>query len=427
MQAVVVDKPYRFYPPYQGRIWPWIMQRFVRRMLHREYGIVDVECRGIERLRDSLAKGHGILLAPNHCRPCDPFVVNEVCRQAGTAPFIMASWHLFAGGGLQAYLLRRAGAFSVYREGMDRQALTSGVEILNAARRPLVIFPEGVISRHNDRLNSMMEGTSFVARSAAKKRAERAPPGQVVVHPVALRYHFRGDIGQALHPALDDIERRFCWRPKRELDLIERIYRVGEALLCLKELEYLGQPQSGPIAERVTRLIDHMLVPLEQEWLKGKREATTVGRVKKLRIAILPDMVKGEISAAERERRWKHLADMYLAQQLSFYPPDYIKSNPTVERMLETVERFEEDMNDDVRVHRPMATTVEIGEAIPVSATRDRGATEDPLIQTLEERLHDMLGISGRDKPSETPVDGQAEVRQETISNPVQAMTERTS
>src|SRR5579872_5061465 len=94
MQPVVVDKPYRFYPPYQGRVWPWIMQRFVRRMLDRSYGIVGVECRGIDRLRDSRAKGHGILLAPNHCRPCDPFVVNEVCRQAGTAPLIMASWHL---------------------------------------------------------------------------------------------------------------------------------------------------------------------------------------------------------------------------------------------------------------------------------------------------------------------------------------------
>ena len=393
MHPVVVDKPYRFYPPYYGQIWPWVMQRFVRRKLRREFGIVDIECRGLERLRDSQAQGHGILLAPNHCRPADPYVVNEVCRQTGTAPLIMASWHLFANGGLKAFLLRRSGAFSVYREGMDRQALAAGIEILNSARRPLVIFPEGTISRHNDRLNAMMEGTSFVARSAAKKRAERTPAGQVVVHPLALRYHFRGDIGQALHPALDDIESRLCWRPRRELELRERIYRVGEALLCLKELEYLGQPQTGLIPERVARLIDHLLVPLEQEWLKGQSAATTVGRVKKLRIAILPDLVKGEIDADERQRRWKQLADMYLAQQLACYPADYIKSNPTAERMLETVERFEEDMTDEVRVYRPMTVTVEIGEAIPVSPTRERGTAEDPLMQSIELRLHEMLGL----------------------------------
>jgi 1-acyl-sn-glycerol-3-phosphate acyltransferase len=395
MHPVVVDKPYRHYPPYHGRIWPWLLQRCVRWKLQNDFGIVDVECLGLDRLQESLSAGHGILLAPNHCRPCDPFVVNEVCRRAGTIPQIMASWHLFAGGGLQAFLLRRGGAFSVYREGMDRQALTAGVDILDQARRPLVIFPEGVITRHNDHLNAMMEGTGFIARSAAKRRAERQPDGKIVIHPVALRYRFRGDVNLELQPVLDDIERRLCWRPKRELDLPDRIVRVGEALLGLKEMEYVGQPQPGTISERLTRLIDHLLVPLENEWLKGHREATTVGRVKKLRSALLPDMIKGEISEAERQRRWNQIADMYFAQQISHYPPEYVRSNPSPDRLLETVERFEEDMTDVARVHSPMTVTAEVGEAIPVSPTRERGATEDPLILTLEQRLRHMLGISG--------------------------------
>jgi hypothetical protein len=201
------------------------------------------------------------------------------------------------------------------------------------------------------------------------------------------------DINQALHPVLDDIERRLCWRPKRELDLEARIYRVGESLLCLKEMEYLGQPQPGTIHERLTRLIDHLLVPLEQEWVKGQRDETTVGRVKKLRVAILPDMIKGEITEAERNRRWQHLADMYFAQQVSHYPPDYVKTKPTPERLLETVERFEEDMTDAARVHPPMTVTVEVGAAIPVSPTRERAMSEDPVIQALEQQLHRMLGI----------------------------------
>ncbi|MGE5194377.1 MAG: 1-acyl-sn-glycerol-3-phosphate acyltransferase [Deltaproteobacteria bacterium] len=395
MHPVVVDKPYRHYPPYHGRIWPWLIQRFVPWRLRKGYGVEKVECRGLDRLRESLSAGHGVLLAPNHCRPCDPFVVNEVCRQAGTVPQIMASWHLFAPGGLQAFLLRRAGAFSVYREGMDRQALTAAVEILDQARRPLVIFPEGVITRHNDCLNPLMDGTSLIARSGAKKRAERNPDARVVVHPVAIRYHFHGDINLALHPVLDEIEHRLCWRPKRELDLVARIYRVGEALLCLKEMEYVGQPQQGTIPERLTRLIDHLLVPLEEEWLKGQREKTTVGRVKKLRTAILPDMIKGDITEAERQRRWQQLGEMYFAQQVSHYPPDYAKSKPTPERLLETVERFEEDMTDVARVHGPMTVTVEVGEAIPVSPARERGAAEDPLIAALEQKLHHMLAISG--------------------------------
>jgi 1-acyl-sn-glycerol-3-phosphate acyltransferase len=398
MQPVVSEKQYKFVPPYQGTLWPRILTVVGRRKLRREYGVEAVEVQGAEHLRQSLSAGHGILLAPNHCRPCDPYVVAEMCRQAGTLPFIMASAHLFMQGRLQAFLLRRAGAFSIYREGLDRQALAAGVSILTQARRPLVIFPEGVISRHNDRLNSLMGGTSFVARSAAKKRSDASASLQVVVHPVAIRYHFHGDVEQALHPVLDVIEQRLSWRPKRELELVDRIVRVGESLLCLKELEYIGHTQSGSIFERAERLIDHLLAPLEREWLKGQTESTTVGRVKQLRIAILPDMVQSTITPQERERRWKQLADMYLAQQLSCFPPDYIRSNPTKERLLETVERFEEDLSDDCRVHRPMTATVKIGPAMIVNPTRERGIADDPLMSRLNRELHELLGITPPDR-----------------------------
>src|SRR5580704_8202457 len=263
-----------------------------------------------------------------------------------------------------------------------------------ARRWPLVIFPEGVISRHNDRLNSLMGGTSFVARSAAKKRSDASASLQVVVHPVAICYHFHGDVEQALHPVLDVIEQRLSWRPKRELELVDRIVRVGESLLCLKELEYIGHTQSGSIFERAERLIDHLLAPLEREWLKGQTESTTVGRVKQLRIAILPDMVQSTITPQERERRWKQLADMYLAQQLSCFPPYYIRSNPTKERLLETVERFEEDLRDDCCVHRPMTATVTIGTPITVNPVRERGAAEDPVMSQLDQQLHHLLGIA---------------------------------
>jgi 1-acyl-sn-glycerol-3-phosphate acyltransferase len=391
MQRVILDKPYEFIPPHLGTWWPRFLQLIGRRTLRREYGIVDVQCRQLERLSDSLAAGHGIVLAPNHCRPCDPLIVGELCRRAGTVPLYMASWHVFLESRWKGFLLRRAGGFSVYREGMDRQALQTAIDILYQAKRQLVIFPEGVITRTNDRLAALMEGPSFIGRAAAKRRKDNDPPGQVVIHPVAIHYFFHGDIQKTLQPVLDEIEQRLSWQPKRDLDLYQRIYLLGASLLCLKEIEYLGHPQTGPIFERLERLIDHVLVPLEQEWLDGQRGDTVVARVKKLRTAILPDMVQGQISDAERERRWRQLADMYIVQQMSHYPPEYAKSNPTPERMLETVERFEEDLTDVCRTHAPMTATVQVGEAIPISAKRDRSATEDPIMSAVEASLRSML------------------------------------
>jgi len=392
MQNIIIDKPYEFVPPYRGRWWPWFLQRLSRHRLRRHHGIAAVECRGTDKLAASRAAGHGILLVANHCRPCDPEVLTEMSRQVGLLPFVMASWHLFMQNRLQTFLLRRAGAFSIYREGMDRAAINMAMDILEKGSRPLLILPEGVVTRTNDRLNPLFEGTTFIARAAAKKRAKATPAGQVVVHCLALRYHFGGDVRQTVEPVLTEIEGRLSWRPQKQLVLEDRIAKLGQSLLALKEIEYLGQPQAGTIAERLERLIDALLVPVEKEWLDGNRETHVVARVKKLRAAVLPDMVTGDLSETERQRRWTQLADMYVAQQLSCYPPDYLASNPTPERLLETVERFEEDLIDQCRTHFPWRVTVTVGEAIPVGTARERGG-EDPLLVEIERQLHQMLGI----------------------------------
>ena len=405
MQSVVIDEAYDFVPPYRGTLWARGLQRLMPRWLRKSYGIESIECTGLEHVRASLEAGHGILLAPNHCRPADPSVINEVCHRLGLAPHTMASWHLFKQSWLQRFMLRRMGAFSVYREGMDRQALQAGVEILTEARRPLVIFPEGVITRTNDRLLALMDGVSFIARSAAKKRTAMQPPGKVVVHAIGIRYHFHGDIDEAIHQTLDDIEKALSWRPRRDPDRTQRIYRVGEALLWLKEIEYIGEPQVGPIPARVENLINQILIPIEQEWLNGKNHGTIVNRVKQLRTEILRDMITENLPEEERQRRWNQLADMYIAQQLGHYPPTYVKSDPSKERQLETVEKFEEDLTDMSRVHHPMSVSVRIGPAIEVAPKRDRKATEDPVMAAIEQQLHELLElpyVSSTDTKSST-------------------------
>lgn len=273
---------------------------------------------------------------------------------------------------------------------MDREALKCAIQILADARRPLVLFPEGVISRSNDRLNHLMDGTIFIARNAAKQRAAQSS-GKVVLHPVAIRYFFLGNVEQAIEPVLEEIERRLSWRPQSGMTMKDRIVKVGEALLTLKDLEYREKPQEGEIPARVARLMDHILVPLEQEWLTGTRDDGIPVRVKALRAAILPDMVAENVDEAERSRRWRHLADIYLAQQLSNYPPDYFKPEPTAEKLLETVERFEEDLTDKARIHRPIHAAIEVGEAIEVPPGRDRGIEGHSLLAQVRQQIETML------------------------------------
>lgn len=401
MQNVVIERPYRFVPPVRGSLWPAIFQRlrlfdiYLRRM----HGVVEHECRGVDRLRASLRAGHGILLTPNHCRPADPVVIGFLARQADCALYAMASWHLFHQGRLTRWAMRRMGAFSIYREGIDREAINAAAQILEAAERPLIIFPEGGITRTNDQLHALLDGVAFIARTAAKKRARPPVSGQVVIHPVALKYRFQGDLAATLAPVLAEMEHRLSWHPQRELPLLPRISKLGLALLALKEIEYFGQPQSGRLGERLARLIDRLLQPLEQHWLGEPQAGGVIPRVKALRMKILPEMVRNQLPPAERQQRWRQLADIYLAQQIASYPPDYLTSHPSVDRLLETVERYEEDLTDQVRVHGQLRVIVQVGEAIEVDPQRPQRGQPDPLMTEIEARLQRMLDSLAQESP----------------------------
>jgi 1-acyl-sn-glycerol-3-phosphate acyltransferase len=389
MNSVVSDKPYVPVLPYHGTLWPRALNAYIPRYLRRRYGTNRVEIIGAEKLRASVAAGHGILITPNHCRDEDPFILSALARRVGRPFFVVASAHVFTSSKFQSFLLRRAGAFSIYREGMDKQAVQTSIEILESAERPLVIFPEGHVSRTNDRLTPMLEGTALIARQAAKKRAKNNR--KVVVHPVAIRYSFPFDIEPAAAKMLEEIETRLTWLPNRGVPLVERLTKVGAGLLALKELQYLGHTQPGAIANRIPSLIDAILQPMEREWVHGNSEGHPVARVKRLRAAILPDMIKGDLDESEKARRWRLLEDADLAQQLYHYPPNYVTESGSKSRIIETIERFEEDLTGKVTVHGPVDAAIAVGDAIEVAPAREARGENDPLMTAIESQLRTTL------------------------------------
>jgi len=393
VQKIIIEKPYKFVPPHRGNWLPtWIRDfNLFGRWLRKNEGIERFECRNVDRLRRSLDEGHGVLITPNHPRIGDPLVMGWLAREADCLVYAMASWHLFNQGRLMTWVLPKIGAFSVNREGLDRQALNTAIDSLAEADRPLVIFPEGSVTRTNGRLSSMLDGVAFIARAAAKKRQREDPAAKVFVHPVAFWYVFHGDLEEAADKVLSEIEERFSCPLQRHLPLRERVCKVGEILLSSKEEEYFGSVQQGELAARLQRLIDRVLGPLEEEWLGEAQEGEVIPRIKKLRLKIVPEMVRGELDEPERQRRWGQLADIYLSQQIGSYPPDYLDEGCSRERLLETIERFEEDLTDQVTVHGNLEVIIDVGERIEVEPQRDRSAEVDPLMLQIKQAIGEML------------------------------------
>mgnify|MGYP001418990204 CR=1 FL=1 len=85
---------------------------------------------GQEKIREAQKAGHGILITPNHPHAADPLSLFHLSQATGSLFYVMASWHLFMEGAIQRFLIRTMGAFSIYREGIDRSSLQFAMEVL---------------------------------------------------------------------------------------------------------------------------------------------------------------------------------------------------------------------------------------------------------------------------------------------------------
>jgi len=385
-EQVIVVEPYKFVPPKNGTFVAGLLQPVVPWQLKRVWNVMGHEIRGAEKLRASVKAGHGIAITPNHVRESDAMAVGLIAKAVGTLFHFMASWHVFKQGWFQRFLISQLGGFSVHREGMDRTSLNTAFEILAEARRPLVLFPEGTISMHNDKLSPLQEGVSLIVQRAAKKRDETG--GKVVVHPVALKYQFIGDIEEVMNSALSDLERELSWEPQADLPFLERVRKIGSGLLGLREVEYFGEAQRGELFDRLDRLISRVLEPIEQEWNRPAGGTSVYDRVKVLRTVLLKELVEGDPDTNRREHCWKQLRDCTFALHLGSYPADYLAEEPCAERLLETVERFEHDFKF-VDCFRPHRVVMEIGDAIKVPPQRDREGPK--LIEQIEAALSTQI------------------------------------
>lgn len=391
--TVLVDKPYRFVPPHRGNLWPSLIQRLrlVDFYLARHDGVVDYECRHLQRLQKSIDAGHAVLLTPNHCRYADPLVLGWPARQLGVHVFAMASWHLFAKSRFDAFAIHKMGGFSIFREGTDRQSLETAIDILVDAARPLILFPEGTTNRTNDVLQPLLDGVAFIARTAAKRRAKQNN-GRVVVHPVAIKYLFMGDIQQWGDQAISKMESAIGWRPMNRQPLLDRIRRLAEAMMSIHEVRYLGKTTHQPLTQRRDALVHHLLGQAEsQHELAADPNLGPLGRVRRLRSVISAELLQCQ-NAARREELYHAIDAFELSQQLYSYPDRYLFQFPTTDtQILETVERLQEGLLGKPDHPGPLKSVIEFGEAIEVPCDRAPRGQTDPIMLAIQAQLTTML------------------------------------
>jgi 1-acyl-sn-glycerol-3-phosphate acyltransferase len=249
------------------------------------------------------------------------------------------------GHGLRGLLLQKAGVFSIDREGTDLRAIKEALRILAEGRFPLVIFPEGEIYHLHDKLTPLNDGAATIALRSAKKVAKDKRARRVLIVPTALRYTYTEDIAPLLPEAMARLEAHILWAPQTHLNLVERIYKFGEAALSLKEKEHLGYTLSGALPERLQRFRELLLGQAEEVYGRDQNAQTHPERVRRLRGRIREIILSEDRPGTDGLREcFRQLDRIYLAVQLYSYPGQYLREHPSVDRVAETILKLEEDV-----------------------------------------------------------------------------------
>jgi hypothetical protein len=389
MDRTRFEKPPRWWGPRLSPFWIRVCRPLRRRMQQRAQRLMEIEVRGLEHLRSAVEAGHGVLITPNHSGHADTFILYHAADQIARPFYFMAAWQVLGlTNPVRRTVLRWHGCFSVDREGTDLTAFKQAVEILQTRPNPLVIFPEGEVYHVNERVTPFREGPATIALSAAR-RAQRP----VVCVPCGIRYFYTSDPTPELRAVMSQLEQAIHWRPADALPLPERIYRFAEGMLALKEIEYLGESRAGPLRERVAALADAILGRLEECYGIKAAGRTTPERVKSLRQQVIEKRASLTAGDASVRKCDDELDDLYFVIQLFSYPGDYVAEKPTIERLAETLDKFEEDVlgRRTATIRGTRRAVVSFGEPIPVDgAARSRDAGPE-LTRRLEAAVQSLL------------------------------------
>lgn len=395
MHKRVLEAGYRFRPPRPSRAWQWLLAPLRRHLVHGMYRVDTIDIRGEQHIREALGDGGSIMFAINHPAHGDPFVIIEAMCRLGVSCCYLAAWQVFTGWfGLKGFAFQRLGAFSVDREGTDLRSFRAAVDVLVEGTHSLVIFPEGEVYHLNDRLTPLRDGAATIAL-AAQRRRSKSGAGPVRIVPCALKYFYLEDPTPILEPIMTRIERHLYWRPRFDAPLRDRVYRVAEGLLALKELQYTGELGRGPLHERIAALTEHILTAMEQRRLRTGGKGTIPERVKTLRHDILAVLEEVPRDAAQPGDE-RDLDDLHLVTQLFSYPGDYLVSEPSIERIAETIDKLEEDALGavDAGARMPRRAVVSFAAPLDLPEPTDRRAGRSaaaPVTAQIEQALQEKL------------------------------------
>ena len=346
-------------------------------------GVVGVDYDEGDLARVRALAGERVLLVPNHPTNTEPALLFHLSCRVGQPFHFLACREAFEPfWGAWGQIIRRVGAFSVVRGTADRASFRATRDLLARENSKLVAFPEGEVYSQNDTLlpfNAGIFQLAFWALDDLHKAGKGDEP--LYVLPVALKYRFVRDMTPAIRASLARLERFNGLPSDRTENAYHRLRRIGLTMLCSVEHEYRLPTPTGEAAEadltpRMTAIKEAILqrvataagVPLP----KGD---TLPDRMRAL-IHVVEEVTEGEpvreaptpyersLRNEQRERARPLLRDLKRLANYVALTDNYVRADPTPERMADTIQRLERESFGHAILDGPRRCRVRIGQPI---------------------------------------------------------------
>jgi 1-acyl-sn-glycerol-3-phosphate acyltransferase len=396
-----------FYPPLPSPLFIRLLRPLAPSILRRVWQIEAVDMEEADRERLRALRENPAIIAANHPSLAEPAVLFEAVSRAGASACFLTAWEVFTERGrLVAWLLQRAGCYSVMRGRRDRASMQMTEKLLAAGQR-IVVFPEGQTYGLNDTLLPFQQGVVQLAFWALEAMRKQGIEGPLLVAPVAVKYLYTQPMEGEIEASLRRLEARLGLKPGARAPYA-RLREIAAVVVgSLERQEHLPAVEGGTLDERILRLRDvlvrRMAGALDVDLPPGAAFPDAV----RLLANAYDDAILGGTGEPESEYdrglreqaidavRPMHAGWMRLKNFLAVRD-GYVQQLPSAERYLDVLGRLEVEVMGRSAIRGRRRALVKTGEPLNLGAHLDayrRGKRETVahLTSELESRVFALL------------------------------------
>ncbi len=294
-----------------------------------------------------LNKGSGMILTPNHADELDPPICMELSRIVKKQFMMMCNREAFDEyRGIAGWVFQHIGVFSVERGGHDSPSKEFATSVVKSGKDVLLIFPEGEIYYLNEMVQPFHSGAIDIGLRAIIEQRDTCPDFTAVIIPMAIKYRYPPSIRKILEKRVQKMEQKLS-QDLTGYELKKRLAGILADLLQKQELAF-GIESEGDrfaqLSERVKSARHAILGRIEKKYSDAyNAQSRTIDRVFQLSAKVREKMKQDQSSDGQAEYQNDLTALEEVAHMVS-WQPQYIDSDPSIDRLAEMVLKLEREL-----------------------------------------------------------------------------------